>query len=166
MCDHPTKCHRVFHPNQSPVGFDSIKIQTMCVNMQLRGELQNLLASFLDKMCVCVCVCVCVFKISPRFGQFSNLLSFLLISVYLHANSLQSCLTLCNPTNYTQLGSYVHGIIWWQATCISKILAFEVTQLCPTLCYPMDCIVRGIFQARILEWVAVSFSRGPSQPRD
>ena len=60
MCDHPTKCHRVFHPNQSPVGFDSIKIQTMCVNMQLRGELQNLLASFLDKMCVCVCVCVCV----------------------------------------------------------------------------------------------------------
>ena len=29
----------VFHPNQSPVGFDSMKIQTMCVNMQLRGKL-------------------------------------------------------------------------------------------------------------------------------
>ena len=71
----------VFHPNQSPVGFDSMKIQTMHVNMQLRGELQDLLASFLDKMCMCVCVCVCVFKISPRFGQFSKLLSFLLISV-------------------------------------------------------------------------------------
>ena len=66
----------VFHPNQSPVGFDSMKIQTMHVNMQLRGELQDLLASFLDKMCMCVCVCVCVFKISPRFGQFSKLLSF------------------------------------------------------------------------------------------
>ena len=44
----------VFHPNQSPVGFDPMKIQTMCINMQLRGDLQNLLASFLDKMCVCV----------------------------------------------------------------------------------------------------------------
>ena len=30
---------------------------------------------------------------------------------------------------------------------------------------PMDCIVHGILQARILEWVAFPFSRGPSQPR-
>ena len=47
----------------------------------------------------------------------------------------------------------------------------EVTQSCPTLCDPMDCSppgspVHGIFQARILEWAAISFSRGPSQPRD
>ena len=46
----------------------------------------------------------------------------------------------------------------------------EVAQLCPTLCDPMDCslpgsTVHGIFQARILEWVAISFSRR-SQPRD
>ena len=38
-------------------------------------------------------------------------------------------------------------------------------------CNPMDCSlpgssVHGIFQARVLEWVAVSFSRGSSQPRD
>ena len=43
----------------------------------------------------------------------------------------------------------------------------EVVQLCPTLCDPMDCSppgssVHGIFQARILEWVAISFSRGSS----
>ena len=38
-------------------------------------------------------------------------------------------------------------------------------QLCPTLCDPTDCIVHGILQARILEWVAVPFSRGSSQPR-
>ena len=31
---------------------------------------------------------------------------------------------------------------------------------------PMDCIVHGILQARILEWVAFSFSRGSSQPRE
>ena len=35
----------------------------------------------------------------------------------------------------------------------------KVTQLCPTLCDPMDCIVLGILQARILEWVAFPFSR-------
>ena len=39
-------------------------------------------------------------------------------------------------------------------------------QSCPTLCYPMDCIVHGILQARILEWVPVPSSRGSSQPRD
>ena len=47
----------------------------------------------------------------------------------------------------------------------------KVTQLCLTLCDPLDCSlpgssIHGIFQARILEWVAVSFSRGTSQPRD
>ena len=47
----------------------------------------------------------------------------------------------------------------------------EVAQLCPTLCDPVDCSppgfsIRGILQARILEWVAISFSRGASLPRD
>ena len=46
-----------------------------------------------------------------------------------------------------------------------------VTRLCPALFDPMDCSppgpsVRGILQARILEWVAVPFSRGSSQLRD
>ena len=34
----------------------------------------------------------------------------------------------------------------------------KVTQSCPTLCNPMDHTVHGIFQARILEWVAIPFS--------
>ena len=47
----------------------------------------------------------------------------------------------------------------------------EVTQSCPTLCDPVDCSlpgssIHGIFQARMLEWVAISFSRRSSQPRD
>ena len=46
-----------------------------------------------------------------------------------------------------------------------------VAQSCPTLCDPMDCgptgsHVHGIFPARILEQVAISFSRRSSQPRD
>ena len=42
----------------------------------------------------------------------------------------------------------------------------KVAQLCPTLCDPMDYTVHGILQVRILEWVAFSFSRGSSQPKD
>ena len=47
----------------------------------------------------------------------------------------------------------------------------RVVQLCPTFCDPVDCSPPGssvheILQARILEWVAISFSRGSSQPRD
>ena len=47
----------------------------------------------------------------------------------------------------------------------------KVAQLCPTLCDPVDyslpgSSIHGILQARILEWVAISFSRGSSRPRD
>ena len=46
----------------------------------------------------------------------------------------------------------------------------EVAQLCPTLWDPMDCSlpgssIHGIFQARVLEWVAISFSKR-SESRD
>ena len=51
------------------------------------------------------------------------------------------------------------------------ILEREVAQSCLTLCYPMDCSLPGssdyrTFQARILEWVAISSSRESSRPRD
>ena len=47
----------------------------------------------------------------------------------------------------------------------------EVAQSCLTLCDPMDCSLpgsslHGILQARILEWIAISFSRGSSRLRD
>ena len=46
-----------------------------------------------------------------------------------------------------------------------------VAKLCLTLCDTMDCSLPGssvheIFQARILEWVAIPFSSGSSRPRD
>ena len=41
----------------------------------------------------------------------------------------------------------------------------KVALSCPTLCNPMDYTVHGTLQARVLEWVAVPFSRGSSQPR-
>ena len=47
----------------------------------------------------------------------------------------------------------------------------KFTQSCPTLFDPMECslpesCVHGILQARILEWVAIPFSRGSSRPWD
>ena len=45
----------------------------------------------------------------------------------------------------------------------------EVAQSCPTLSNPMDCSppgssLRGIFQARVLEWGAIAFSEAPTMP--
>ena len=50
---------------------------------------------------------------------------------------------------------------------LHTVIAVLVTKLCLTHCNPIDCSlpgssVLGIFQARILEWVDVSFSRGSS----
>ena len=68
------------------------------------------------------------------------------------------------------LGISVGSLLWeslyhlWGYFCL-------FAKACPTLCYPMDCsllgsTVQGIFQARILEWVAISSSRGSSQLRN
>ena len=52
-----------------------------------------------------------------------------------------------------------------------KSMKVKVAQLGLTLCDPMDCSppgssIHGIFQDKNLEWVAISFSRGSSWPRD
>ena len=57
------------------------------------------------------------------------------------------------------------------AQLLSGNVCVKVTQSCPTLCNPMDyslphSSVHRILQARILEWVAIPFSRGSSRPRD
>jgi len=56
-------------------------------------------------------------------------------------------------------------------TITFKVKWSEVAQSCPTLCDPMDhslpgSSLHGILQARVLEWVAISLSRGSSWPRD
>ena len=58
------------------------------------------------------------------------------------------------------------SIFYWYAHC-----CWSVSQLHPTLCDPMDYCppgssAPGILLAKILEWVAISFSRGSSPPRD
>ena len=62
-------------------------------------------------------------------------------------------------------------IPWTEEPGGLQFIVFSVAQSCPTLCNPMNCsqtdsLVQGIFQARTLEWVAISYSKGSSWPRD
>ena len=85
------------------------------------------------------------------------------------AKSLQSCLTLCNPTDGSPPGSAVPGVLQartleWVAISFSNAWKWKVkVKPCLSLRDPMDCSlpgssVHGIFQARVLDWVASSFS--------
>ena len=78
-------------------------------------------------------------------------------------------------TSYFHIFLCVHSLalpLWWhQNDLYSTISESEVAQWCPTLCDPVDCslsgsTVHGIFQARVLEWIAISFSRVSSRPRN
>ena len=78
-------------------------------------------------------------------------------------SNLMLCHVCCSLPHYLSLISMLF-LTFKVGTC-------EVIQSCPTLCDPMDysltgSSVHGIFKARILEWVAISFSRGSSRPRD
>ena len=75
-------------------------------------------------------------------------------------------LSLATSSSWSIFLLYIVNQGFWK-----KVKESEVTQCCLPLCYPMDCSLPGssvheIFQAKILEWVAISFSRRSSWPRD
>ena len=80
--------------------------------------------------------------------------------------SLCVCVCVCDSTcthACTGAGRGAGALYYMSFILLVDIYTIvQVIQSCPTLCYPMDCIVHGILQARILEWVAISFSRGSS----
>ena len=63
-------------------------------------------------------------------------------------------------------GEFFTASATWEALPCLLGREVKVTQSCPTLCDPMDCTAHGTLKTRILEWVAISFSRASSQPRD
>ena len=122
-----------------------------------------------------------------------------LLRACMHAKSLQSCPTLCDPMDrspqaplsmgfsrqeywnrltfsfqgiFLTQGSNPHllYLLHWQVrlfTTSATSVHAKSLQSRPTVCDPMDCSptgssVHGTSQARILEWVAISFSRGSS----
>ena len=93
------------------------------------------------------------------------------------AKSLQSCLTLCNPTDGSPPGSPIPGILQARTLechfllqCMKVKSESEVAQSYPTLSDPMDCCLPGsslygIFQARVLElpWPSPFFTLNLNQ---
>ena len=80
-------------------------------------------------------------------------------------------MTGCNSTCKTLSTVTGTWVITWLKETLKPESESEVAQSWPTLCDLMDCSpprssVSGIFQARVLEWVAISFSRRSSWPRD
>ena len=90
------------------------------------------------------------------------------------AKSLQSCITLCDRPHRWQPTR--HSLPWdspgkntgvgcqFLLQCMKVKSESEVSQSCQTLSDPMDCNLpgspaHGIFQARVLEWVAIAFSK-------
>ena len=75
---------------------------------------------------------------------------------------------LCDPMNCSTPGLPVHHQLpeFTQTQCMCKVKSEVAHSLRPVECSPPSSSVHGIFQARILEWVAISFSRGSSQSRD
>ena len=72
---------------------------------------------------------------------------------------------------YSLLLLYTHFLVFWSVDVCVCVCVCVCGQSCPTLCDPMDCSppcssVRGMFQARILDWVAISYSGRSSRPRD
>ena len=106
----------------------------------------------------------------------------------LYFPSLLIHMTVSHHLIYVQIQTSFHYELWtlqfpWsQYSFCSPLLCdnifflfshccYLVIQWCPTLCGPKDCSlpgssVHGIFHTRILEWVAISFSRGSSWCRD
>ena len=87
------------------------------------------------------------------------------------AKSLQSCPTPCNPIDSSPPGSPIPGFsrkntgvgCHFLLQCMRVKSESEIAQSCPTLCDSMDyslpgSSIHGISQARVLEWVAISFS--------
>ena len=85
---------------------------------------------------------------------------------------------MLNDLLHAQIVSIVESItsVFWKKNKVLNIfkkkkkkkvkVKVKVSQSCLTLCEALAYTVHGILQARILEWVAVPFSRGSSQPRD
>ena len=78
----------------------------------------------------------------------------------LHCRQILYCLSHQGSLVFPEI-IYFYLRAWYMI----KWSEVKVTQSCPTLCDPMDCIVHGILQARILEWVAFSSPEDLPNPR-
>ena len=114
-------------------------------------------------------MCSCDFDYFDKAKEGSQFSCYLELLFYLFVFYFFPFLSLVIPIqNFNHKNT--RNINWLLLLIMSESES-EVAQLYPTLCNPMDCSlpgssVHGIFQAIVLEWIAISFSRGSSWPRD
>ena len=114
----------------------------------------------------------------PSLGEFSQPRGWTHVSCIWQKNSVpwatreaQAIIALTVFLLARELLEWRYSCHLISASCAPEKLKVLAAQSCPTLCHPVDCSPPGssvhvIFQARVLEWAAILFSRGSSQPRD
>ena len=143
-------------------------------------------------VCVCVCVCVCVYLYRWMEDGWVNVCA----CIYVYKNGWMDgwtwmdmcmCVSLCVYLSvqvngwiceYVFVSRWMDGCVYVCLLCANRGMDRELhmragvhAQLYPSLCDPMDCSLsgfsdHGILQARILEWVVISSSRGSPSPWD
>ena len=132
------------------------------------------------------CKTLCIHNWSSRASYFNSLSLNFHIQKYL-LRAAGNWYNICKPLDLggswqilgpfpssidsPPLSSHSFPLLLHLTNIFSQLYACSVAQSCLTLCNPMDCSppgssVHGILPARILEWVAISFSRGSFWPRD
>ena len=116
-----------------------------------------------------------LFNQSKQVGQLLNWSSDPILLLLIHVSRVRLCATPETAAHQAPPSLGFSRQEHWSGChfllqCMKVKSESEVAQSCPTLSDPMDCSppgasVHGIFQARILEWVAISFSRRSSQDR-
>ena len=116
-------------------------------------------------MCVCLCVCWDALGSGTDYYKAS-------LEGGIWVGPTASLMQTLNQSHCFQLHTH-RGLkdFLWKFPAVGSTAHSVCVQSCLTLCDPVDCSppgssVHGILQARILEWVAISFSGGPSPPRD
>ena len=133
-----------------------------------------LLLSCFSRVWLCVTLWTAAHQAPPSLGfsrqeywsglPFPSPMHACMLSRFSH---VQLCATLWTAAHQAPLSTGFSRQEYWSGLPFPS----NVPQLYPTLWGPMDCSlpgssVHGIFQARILEWVAIFSSKGSSQPRD
>ena len=121
-----------------------------------KRQLENVCVCLYIDVGMCVCVCVCLLCAVDHGVRSERDHHFIVLTDLLQSRNCDE-----NSSNQGQLNFDQYAVTIVSYMCVL------VSQSCPTLCYSMDysppgSSVHGILQARILEWVAIPFSRGSS----
>ena len=153
-------------------------VQVGSLHFQWQGSEKYMLAKYKFSTVVAVTdtrMTLCWKSDLEKISRICWELLFLIFFLNWSIVDLQCCVNFCCTATWVSY-IYIFLKIFFSIVVYHRIFNIVYTcakllQLCPTLCNPMECSlpdssILGIFQARILEWVAIFYCRGSSWPRD